>query len=102
MRRPTPVWFVLGLLLLAPTAGRAAPEAKEPVYSGKTLGAWIAQLKDESAAARRDAANALAWFGPNARDAIGPLIAALTDQDDTVRDTAVLRCPPSAKMRSSR
>ncbi|HVS35714.1 MAG TPA: HEAT repeat domain-containing protein, partial [Gemmataceae bacterium] len=86
MRSSTPLGFILGLLLLAPAVGRAAPEEKAPVYNGKTLAAWIAQLKDEDAGARRDAAGALGWFGPKAADAVGPLIAALADPDDTVRD----------------
>ena len=87
MRSGTPVGFALGLLLLAPPVGCAAPE---PAYNGKPLSLWVAQLKDKDPGVRRDAAGALVWFGPKAKDAVGSLIVALVDDDDTVRDAAVL------------
>ena len=49
---------------------------------------WVDQLSDRSATARQAAAVALAKMGDAAKPAIWPLLAALGDADDSVRDTA--------------
>jgi HEAT repeat protein len=80
---------ILGLLLFAGLVGWCvAGDDKEPVYQGKLLSAWIEQLTDRSATARQEAAEALGKIGPAAKPAVGPLIAALADSDDAVRDAA--------------
>ena len=78
---------VLALALFTATC-RCAADDKDPVYKGKSLSAWIEQLTDRSATARQDAAEALGKMGAPAKPAIGPLIAALGDSDEVVRDAA--------------
>ncbi len=75
---------------LALTAALTAADDKEPVYQGKPLSAWVEQLTDRSATARQEAAEAIGKIGPAAKSAVGPLLAALGDTDDTVRDAAAL------------
>ena len=78
--------LALVLYLTAQPLPGAAGEAKEPVYQGKPLSAWVEQLADRSAMARQEAANAaLAKMGPAAKPALGALVAALGDTDDAVR-----------------
>src|ERR1700722_13920267 len=66
-------WAWVGVALLA-LGGLYAADDKEPAYNGKPLSAWAAQLKDKDAAARLNAANALAALGPAARPAIPALV----------------------------
>ena len=71
-------------------AGRCPADAKETIYQGKPLSAWVEQLSDRSATARQEAAEALAKIGPSAKSALGPLVAALGDTDGVVRDAAAV------------
>jgi HEAT repeat protein len=61
-----------------------------PTYQGKTLAAWIENLKSSSAKARGEAAEALGHFGARGKDAIDPLISTLNDRDPFVRLEASL------------
>src|SRR5947209_20248855 len=79
---------LLPLALTALMVPSAAADDKEPVYRGRSLGAWVEQLSDRSALARQEAAEALAKMGPAARPALGALVAALGDTDDAVREAA--------------
>lgn len=67
----------------------SAQEKKEPVYQGKSLSAWIAQLKDPATKQRVEAAKALGRFGPDGVLAIEPLLTAMKDKEVEVRQAAV-------------
>ena len=77
------------LLALTLQAGPCATaDDKAPAYKGKPLSGWVEQLTDRSATARQEAAEALGKMGAPAKSAIAPLIAALADSDEVVRDAA--------------
>jgi HEAT repeat protein len=71
---------------LAPASGQAV--AEEPVYKGRPLREWVAQLKDESPVERRAAARALGALGAQAREGVQPLAALLDDKVESVREAA--------------
>jgi HEAT repeat protein len=84
----------VALALVALTQGARAQAASagtgggEPLYDGKTVSAWQAQLSDKVPEYRIRAAYALASFGPAARSAIPALLAALRDETPAVRYAA--------------
>jgi HEAT repeat protein len=85
MRRLT---IAVVLMQLAAVLPGANADDKEPVYKGEPLSAWVEQLNDRSATARQEAAEALGKMGAPAKPAIAPLIAALGDSDEVVREAA--------------
>jgi HEAT repeat protein len=86
MRRWKAAMVVLALVVLV--VQRAPADDKDPVHKGKPLSAWVEQLTDRSATARQEAAEVLGMMGAAAKPAIGPLIAALGDSDEVVREAA--------------
>jgi hypothetical protein len=83
------------LFLIAVTVGwfavTTAPGqavAEEPVYKGRPLREWVAQLKDDTPLERRGAARALGALGAQAREAVEPLVAMLDDKVESVREAA--------------
>jgi HEAT repeat protein len=81
--------FALFLLVPAPLTAAVAPpvlkpDAKEPVYRGKRLRAWLAELTNKDPDVRFDAAIALGRMGPKAEAAIPKLARALRDSDRDV------------------
>ena len=86
---------LLGLLASGLSASDPAP-----VYHGKTLRAWIADLKDADAAMRLDAADELNEIGPPAKAAVPLLLRAASDQEDEIRLAvlnALIRIDPTAQ-----
>ena len=73
--------------ILALAAGRVeAQKAKEPVFQGRPLSAWIADLKAAAPATRNAAAYAIGGIGPAAGAAVPALVEALKeDNSATVR-----------------
>jgi hypothetical protein len=65
---------VLALCLFTPSR----PIRPEPLYHGKNLDAWIAELKSTNAAARLDAAEVLKEIGPKAEAAVPAFVIATT------------------------
>lgn len=66
----------------------AAADMKEPVYHGKPLREWVAQLRDKDSFVRSEAADALGELGPKAKGAVPGLVDLLQDQVDFVRVAA--------------
>jgi HEAT repeat protein len=60
----------------------------EPSYDSKTMGQWLAELKDRSPAVRREAASALGSLDPPTKEVVPVLLAALGDADPSVRSNA--------------
>ena len=85
-RRPSPRW--------PPSSPRASPCPAPTASRGPDLQmevqALIGALRDADPTARRRAAQALGECGPAAREAVGPLITALSDPDFWVSETAAL------------
>jgi hypothetical protein len=52
----------------------STPQAKEPIFEGKTLGVWIALTKDKDEKVRASAAEAIGKIGPEAKIVIPALI----------------------------
>jgi HEAT repeat protein len=75
---PSDRYFLMGLL------------RDEGSHDGRPASYWMAELKDEDAGRRKDAAAALGAIGPTAREAAPALAAALKDDDDLVRMNAAL------------
>jgi HEAT repeat protein len=73
--------------ILGLAGGRAeAQKAKEPVFQGRPLSAWIADLKAAAPATRNAAAYAIGGIGPAATAAVPALVQALKeDNSATVR-----------------
>ena len=71
--------------LADPSAARGADKPHEATYDGKTIGHWVAQLKDRDSGARSAAAAALGRIGPAAKGAVPGLTAALKDRHAQVR-----------------
>jgi HEAT repeat protein len=69
-------------------AASAGTRGEEPMYEGKTVSAWQAQLRDNVPEYRIRAAYALASFGPAAQSAIPALRDALHDETPAVRYAA--------------
>src|SRR5262245_64120299 len=80
---------LVGLALLAVTAPAIAEEP-EPVWEGKKLSEWVAQLKDRDMYERCAATYALRMLGPKAKTAVPALIEVLKDKESDVRRDAVL------------
>jgi HEAT repeat protein len=68
---------------------RPAPAPQGLIFRGKPLRAWIAALQDRNPRTRRQAAEALAVIGPEARDAAPGLCDVLQDDDKDVREAAM-------------
>ena len=64
-------------------AQRPKKAAREPLVSGKTVGAWVKDLQGKAILARVGAINALIQAGPEARQAIPALVATFRDQEAT-------------------
>jgi Protein of unknown function (DUF2961)/HEAT repeats/HEAT repeat len=83
-----------------------APPSAGPVYRGRPLAHYVAQLKSAaSASARIETLYALGAFGPDAPGAIGPLTSALSDTDPEVRGAAASSLaktgvPPAATLQA--
>src|SRR5262245_33190676 len=80
MRTHMLVCLGLGLVLAGAPAALAA-EKKEPVFRGKPLSYWMKALKDKDRAARKDAIQAVAGIGPEAKAAVPALIGILKEKD---------------------
>jgi HEAT repeat protein len=81
----------LCLCVLAGSSSARAPgsgENDEPVYMGRTLREWTADLKDADPEVRWHAAYTLSRLGPRIRRAFPALKEALRDSDPTVRQYA--------------
>ena len=57
------------VLLTGMAAGRATESPPQQPPGGRSLDAWVRQLRDADARGRRQAARALAQLGPGARPA---------------------------------
>lgn len=80
--------LLAGILLGIATVPARLPaqEAKEEVFDGKTLGAWIKQLDSPDALRRLHAVEALAKMGPKAgKEATAALIAVMPPGDPLLR-----------------
>jgi HEAT repeat protein/tRNA A-37 threonylcarbamoyl transferase component Bud32 len=91
LRTAAPAPPVASMATLVPT-GYAVPGAdgsRGPDLQVEVQ-ALIGALRDADPSARRRAAQALGECGPTAREAVGPLITALSDQDFWVSETAAL------------
>ncbi len=71
----------------AEPASPAKPQAKEPVYRGKTLSQWATRAKDWDKQVRMEAITALGEMGPAASAALTEQI---KDDDVFVRDAAIM------------
>jgi hypothetical protein len=86
--------IVIMCLLFGPSsrvlAQSAAPQstAQEPVYSGKTLSAWLKDLKHTDAAVRQRAVKELGKIGPLAKRAVPALLDSLKDAEDAYFEIA--------------
>jgi HEAT repeat protein len=83
-------WLALALAFLAtvfvclmPLLPRAA--VGEAVHQGKATSSWEQQLRSSDPEFRREAARALGQMGPEAKEAVPSLMAALKDEDRAVR-----------------
>src|SRR5262249_50851419 len=65
---------------LTGTVAATARAEKEPTVDGQTVGEWVARLADKAPAAKGDALDGLAAFGPAARPAV-PAVVELTATD---------------------
>lgn len=79
----------LGYMACAPgnrLQSTAASLQREPVYNGRPLSEWVADLQDH--AKQQDAVVVLAQMGPRAKMAVPSLIEILKHQDGSVRSSA--------------
>lgn len=103
MRRATALGIVLLVAASRQSEGQGTPRPDGPrrvrILPGERARArlpsaqqeirdWIQQLESRSAGERREAARALAGFGPRARDAVPRLVELLIDADGWVADAA--------------
>jgi len=85
MRR-TLITSLLAVALFTVRAEAQGKKHKEPEFEGRSLSAWIADLKDAAAPySRNAAAYAISGMGAEALPAVPALIAALKDPEPTVR-----------------
>jgi HEAT repeat protein len=87
-----PVWHgrntVVAVLIAVLTAAASAQD--EPRVRGRTLSAWITQLRDSDFRNRRAAAEAIGTLGTKAKAAVEPLVTVLFSEDfEAVRVAAV-------------
>ncbi|NQT90763.1 MAG: HEAT repeat domain-containing protein, partial [Candidatus Omnitrophica bacterium] len=78
-----------------------SPEDKEPPVVLLQVDDFMAQLGDEDAKVRKEAADKLGNIGADAKDAISALNELLKDKDDSVRqaaEKAILNIDPTAKV----
>ena len=75
--------FVLALFTVRAEA--QGKKAKEPEFQGRTLSAWVADLKGAAPYTRNKAAYAIGGMGSDARPAVPALIEALKDPEAAVR-----------------
>src|SRR4051812_15559587 len=87
MRRFT--WGVVALVAVSvggATLATLAADKEEPKVQGKTVSEWVGALQSAPRAKdRAAAAMGLAAFGPKAKEAVGPLVAALKSDEAMVR-----------------
>lgn len=83
-------WLLIGmtflltvLICLTPALGERRDQ--EAVVEGRPVSAWAGLLKSPDPEQRQEAAAALGKGGPDAKAAVGELIAALKDEDRAVR-----------------
>lgn len=77
--------LALSFLTLALVASQAASQQKEPVFNGRPLSAWVADLKAPAPYTRNAAAYSISGMGPAAKAAVPALIEALNDPAAAVR-----------------
>ena len=84
--------ITLCLLLVSATSSTVAQSTSysrsEPVYEGKTLSAWVKQLRDLAPQNRSAAAYAISGMGAAAQRSVPELIARLQDESPNVRYAA--------------
>ena len=84
--------ITLCLLLVASASSAAAQSTSrpgsEPVYEGKTLSAWVKQLRELAPQDRSAAAYAISGIGPAAEPSVPDLVARLQDDSPNVRYAA--------------
>src|SRR5688572_18033698 len=75
LKRVLGVWVVAALVLSSAALAQSKPvQSREPVSSGRTLSAWIADLKAPAPQTRNAAAYEIAGMGPAAVAAVPALI----------------------------
>jgi HEAT repeat protein len=84
MNRPLFASF-LALAVLSARAEAQSQKSTEPEFNGRTLSAWVADLKADAPYTRNTAAYAIGGFGPAAQPAVPALIEALQDPEPSVR-----------------
>lgn len=101
LKRVLGSWGVAALVLASGALAQAKPvHSKEPVSNGRTLSAWMADLKAPAPQTRNAAAYEIAGMGPAAVVAVPALIEALDDPSPAVRypvTVALLEIGPAAK-----
>jgi HEAT repeat protein len=75
----------LALTLLSARAEAQNKKAPEPEFQGRSLSAWVADLKDLAPYSRNKAAYAIGGMGAAATAAVPALIDALNDPEASVR-----------------
>ena len=79
-------------IFFAATSSAAAQSrttaSSEPVYEGKPLSEWIAQLRDLAPQDRSAAAYAISGIGPAAKRSVPALVTLLRDESPNVRYAA--------------
>jgi HEAT repeat protein len=101
LKRVLGAWGVAALVLSSAALAQSKPvQSREPVSSGRTLSAWIADLKAPAPQTRNAAAYEIAGMGPAAVAAVPALIETLDDPAAAVRypaTVALLEIGPAAK-----
>lgn len=80
---------VLAAVAVAIPSRFVAAQPAEARWKGKPTGHWISRLAEENPSVRRQAVQALAALGADAKTAVPSLIRAMDDTDDAVREGAM-------------
>jgi hypothetical protein len=87
-------WFACCLVALAGCNNKPDPvDSENYLVDGRTLGSWLNQLREDAddPSSVQEVLEALQTLGPDDKEAVPALIAALRDENPTVRLIAV-RC----------